>query len=245
MSLKPASAYRYENIAPPSKWLGVMLVMDLVMSVVGFGSTLLERSILTRFSEAELAEFDEVALQVLVADAERSDLRQMIVGYTQIAVAVVTAIVFCRWIYVASRNCHAMYAGKLQFTPGWSVGWFFVPIASLWKPFQAMRQTWNVSADPLGDPNRSASDLVVAWWIIFLISDWAGRAAFRLAMKAEEVSQLQTSNTFSLISDGVNIFATITAYLLVKKITGLQIQNFAGRSSVSSGPLEPEPAPSG
>lgn len=40
------------------------------------------------------------------------------------------------WIYRAAWNGR-VFAGarQLDFTPGWSVGWYFLPIANLWKPY--------------------------------------------------------------------------------------------------------------
>lgn len=242
MNLKPAPAYHFQSIGPMSRWLGFLLIADIVMSVVGFGSTLLEREVLNRVAAAQDGDLEDSAYVVLVADAERSDLLQLIVGCAQIAVALVTLLVFCRWIYVAARNCHARYEGKLDFTPGWSVGWYFVPVANLWKPFQAMRQILNVSENPSGDPQRVAPGMLFAWWALFLFSNAVGRAAFNHAMKAEEISELQASNTFTLFSDGTNIFATLAAYFVVKNIASLQAKNFTDRPPPSSGSQETEPS---
>jgi hypothetical protein len=43
------------------------------------------------------------------------------------------------WIYRANANAHAL-GGDLSVSPGWAVGWFFVPIACLFKPYLAMRR---------------------------------------------------------------------------------------------------------
>src|SRR3546814_14063468 len=50
-----------------------------------------------------------------------------------------------------------------------SVGWFFVPIANLWMPFQAMRQLSKASAKP-GDWEAADTSALLAWWWLF----WLG-----------------------------------------------------------------------
>src|SRR3546814_11195073 len=50
-----------------------------------------------------------------------------------------------------------------------SVGWFFVPIANLWMPFQAMRQLSKASAKP-GDWEAAYTSALLAWWWLF----WLG-----------------------------------------------------------------------
>ena len=49
---------------------------------------------------------------------------------------------------VPSSETSVKDADHESFTPGWSVGWFFVPIMNPWKPFQAMREIWQASAEP-------------------------------------------------------------------------------------------------
>src|SRR3546814_19857585 len=50
-----------------------------------------------------------------------------------------------------------------------SVGWFCVPIANLWMPFQAMRQLSKASAKP-GDWEAADTSALLAWWWLF----WLG-----------------------------------------------------------------------
>src|SRR5690242_12224870 len=54
---------------------------------------------------------------------------------------VATIILVGRWIYRASGNAHTL-ANDLTITPGWAVGWFFIPFANLVRPFESMKETW-------------------------------------------------------------------------------------------------------
>ena len=58
------------------------------------------------------------------------------------AVFVVSIVLVAMWIHRAHANLREAGVDGLEFTPGWAVGWFFVPIAQLFKPFQAMRELW-------------------------------------------------------------------------------------------------------
>jgi len=51
-----------------------------------------------------------------------------------------TVIVWCIWQHRAQANAVVLSGGGLRFTPGWAVGWWFIPIANLWKPFQTVRE---------------------------------------------------------------------------------------------------------
>jgi hypothetical protein len=75
------------------------------------------------------------------------------------------------WIHRAHANLFDAGIGGLKFTPAWSVGWFFVPIANLFKPFQAMRELWNASYDSSDRYSRATPPDLTIWWRLFIVSN--------------------------------------------------------------------------
>jgi hypothetical protein len=75
------------------------------------------------------------------------------------------------WIYRAHANLTAADIDGLEYTPGWSVGWFFVPIANLFKPFGAMRELWNASHHENDGFSRDAPPELTAWWGCFIVGN--------------------------------------------------------------------------
>lgn len=221
-----ATSHTVQDIQRLSKVLLALFVAGIVLAAVGLVFSFWERAILLQISGLADGTIGSDAYDAVAAAADQSDLRQMILGWTQMTVGVITIILFLRWAYVATRNCHAASGKPLPFSPAWSIGWFFVPIANLWKPYQAMRQTWNVSEDINGDPERPAPGLLITWWLVFLLSSSIDRAALRQALKAEEISELLTSNIIMILTDAVGIPATILAWLVVRNIARLQDANF-------------------
>lgn len=103
----------------------------------------------------------------------------------EIVLAVVFAVTFLtglilalRWIYLANANAHALGAEGMRFTPGWTVGWYFVPIASLWKPYQAMKETWQASAAKTDWRAVRVPRLLPWWWACWLLSTSIGFGPF-------------------------------------------------------------------
>src|SRR4029077_21213638 len=81
------------------------------------------------------------------------------------------------WFGRAYQNLAALGAQDLQFTSGWAIGWWFIPIACLWMPYLAAIEIWKAS-DPLpagatsADSGRQVgtSFLVHFWWAAWLAS---------------------------------------------------------------------------
>jgi len=83
-----------------------------------------------------------------------------------------------RWIYLASSNAHA-FGPDMTITPGWAVGWYFVPFANLVKPFQAMREIWHASHESSGAYDERVPILGV-WWGLWITSNILSNVAWRL-----------------------------------------------------------------
>ena len=235
MTEKPVPFYPLVSIARLSKLLVGLLIAGVVLAIVGIGSGLMERTVLAQVAAVQEGgtEGNTIDLEALVASAESSDTRQIVVGVIQTAVSIATIAIFLRWIYLSARNCHVVTGRKLQFSPGWSIGWYFIPIMNLWKPYQAMRQTWNVSENKIDAPERPAPGLLLAWWLLFLISDAIGRVSFKQAMRADEISELQTSNLTTILSDAVSIPSAIAAIFVVAGIARMQASNFVDGSEAA------------
>ncbi|WP_395332381.1 DUF4328 domain-containing protein [Novosphingobium sp. BL-8H] len=89
------------------------------------------------------------------------------------------AVAVGMWIHRAHANLFAAGLEALEYTPGWSVGWFFIPVATLFKPFSAMRELWERSHLEPND-NDQADYRLVAWWACWIIGQLADNVASRI-----------------------------------------------------------------
>lgn len=77
-----------------------------------------------------------------------------------------TVIVWLIWQHHATENLWARGYRDLRIRPGWAVGWWFIPFASLVMPCVAMLELDRRST-PDGRP-RHASPLVGSWWGVYI-----------------------------------------------------------------------------
>ncbi len=145
------------------------------------------------------------------------------IGLLQVLVLVATCIPFCMWVHRANRNAHALGAKGMQFTPGWAVGWYFIPIANLWKPYQAMKEIWQASHNPRTWGTEPAG-LVSNWWTLWLLTNFLGNWSFRMSMRAETPQALFNSELVSLFSDVTDIALCLVAIRMLSTICRKQLE---------------------
>lgn len=91
---------------------------------------------------------------------------------------IITIVVFLIWLYRATANLTPLKAEVNEYSPGWAVGWWFIPFANLIKPFQVVREVW-CESDPETIPGEtfslagphSAPAFMVAWWVLWIVSN--------------------------------------------------------------------------
>jgi predicted Zn finger-like uncharacterized protein len=151
-----------------------------------------------------------------------SDAVVGIVGIAQLVLFCILGITFLRWIYRANKNLREMSGQTMYFTPGWAVGWYFVPIANLFKPFQAMKEIWEVSHKR----QDNGAALLGVWWALWLISNLLGEHAFGSVIGAESVAEHTMKTMIYLVSDGLDIVLDIVAFALVTRIGAAYSRNY-------------------
>ena len=116
--------YQYKAISGLTSFLKFLLLAGIAMALLNIGSSVMEYELLGRenFSDQE---------------AEQNDKRENLVTLAFSFSYLATAVVFGIWIVRANKNARALGAKNLSASPGWALGYFFVPILNLWKPFKA------------------------------------------------------------------------------------------------------------
>lgn len=152
---------------------------------------------------------------------------------------IVTIILWCLWIRRTYQNLYAMGIQGLRQTPGWTVGWYFIPVALIWKPYEGMKDAWNacsVSAPPSGTSLQklAAPSIIKIWWMLWVFSSILSRSSSRFESRAHTAGELTSAAVIAIINALVDIVLTIVAIQLVKKLTERQEEKYHS--------LAPQPA---
>ncbi|MDP4744322.1 MAG: DUF4328 domain-containing protein [Porticoccaceae bacterium] len=124
------------------------------------------------------------------------------------------------WIYTSAKTIQMHSSEQLKSSPGWSVGWFFIPIAQLWKPYQAVKSISDISFKLAGNAEDAISKLIFpAWWIFYLLTILVDRLYLKtFAASAGSIENLMLTMKVSLISSVIFIIATILFNQIMRDI---------------------------
>lgn len=90
-----------------------------------------------------------------------------------------------RWIYLTNANAHLL-SDDMTITPGWSIGWFFVPLANLVKPYEGVKETWRATHQSCGLHEDADSKLLPWWWGLWLLTNILSTASAQLGGSLDE-----------------------------------------------------------
>lgn len=213
---------------PAAKATQALLFASLALAAVAVVSGLLQLGLLSRAASGGITE----------SEAAANDSRQQLVALFQLLLLVATGVAFLVWLHAARKNLPALGGREFKFTPGWAVGWFFVPFLNLVRPYQVMSEVWHAS-DPSGLERDTASDgpavrnrlaapaLVVWWWGLFLLSNFSGRLGASMAGSASPtLEQLRQASIVLVASDAMRVIAALVAIRLVIRISEWQTQRW-------------------
>lgn len=155
-------------------------------------------------------------------EAQANNLRQSAIGIVQLAGFIITGIAFLIWIHRANVNCRGFGAKDMKFTAGWSIGYYFIPIVSFYKPYYAMKEIWQASQNPNKWMNQSTSPLLGLWWTLWIIWNLLRQIAYQMSARAESLEAIKSATIVTILSDLVDIPLCIVAIFLVAAIFSFQ-----------------------
>jgi len=167
----------------------------------------------------DVVEFVQVQVgQVTPDQVAANDPIQGIIGLLQSGLGIVTGITFLKWIYRAYKNIQGFGAEGLRFSPGWAVGYYFIPILSLIRPVQVMSEIWRASDDPRNWPRRPGSWMIASWWTLFLLYTGVTQVSLEIAIQASTNDQWTLAAVLAIVGDFFSIPLSIAALRLVTEI---------------------------
>lgn len=145
---------------------------------------------------------------------------------------IIAGIVSLIWIYGATRNAHTLRPNATITSPAWAVGWFFIPIMGLYKPYETLRDVWIASHGPVNGKYPKGYPLIPVWWWTFVISNIVLRIGQNDTSGDESLIYLQTAGNWATVAGLVLLaISTLAFFILTGQINRNQLR---GNTQISN-----------
>lgn len=207
----------------------------LIIGAVATGISLLTEVLSLTFpltDDQELADNPLGAAVVLIS---------FLFAVLELIIYVATIVFFLMWLYRAYANLRAFNPSRrLDHSPGWAVGSFFIPFINLVVPYRAVKEAWQKSGPLdealLSEPNPPATFPI--WWLFWLLSSFAGNISLRVSFNENVPERVATM--ISIVASVLSIIAAVFAYLVVDSIDKRQ-EETSGKLRLGRIPGPPPP----
>jgi hypothetical protein len=154
-----------------------------------------------------------------------------------------TVVAFLMWLHRAYSNLRPLGAKWLQYTPGWAVGYFFIPFLNLVRPYQAVREVWRWSQsgtiEELSFTSDTGAPLVGWWWGFWIAANVASNIYSRTADAKEAID---AAPWLGLADDLLTIVAAAFAIIMIRSIDQMQTER-SKRVELSGASFDQPPPP--
>ena len=121
--------YQFKKISTLGLWIKILFGLWALIEIFALLFSFMQYQLLTQDAYTS-------------REANANEVRQIAIVTVELLVYLCASILFLVWVYRVNVNVRVMGAVGLRISPGWSVGFFFIPIFNLWKPYQAMNEVW-------------------------------------------------------------------------------------------------------
>lgn len=122
------------------------------------------------------------------------------------------AILVARWTYRAMKNLYTAGSNVPEMSPGWAVGWYFIPFANLVQPARGMSQIYHGTLHAVGEAPPSDSRIAL-WWTFWLLTNISANISMRITGWAGNSNVGIASFSFDA---GSSLFGVLSAWALMR-----------------------------
>lgn len=138
----------------------------------------------------------------------------------------VLPIMLMVWMARAYHNLHRAGLPGLNYSPGWAIGAWFVPIMNFWRPYAIMKEIFyrTQTAFRPADYQPLQHGTVKMWWILYLaplpVGFIAAISIFNASLPHRELMKMIT--TIPILPTFFQFFSTLVLISVIRRITLLE-----------------------
>jgi len=195
-----------------ARWTACFLLLFLALDAGGIACRMSERAMFVRMAAGAPPTPQEAA---------RHDARRRGVEYLTLAAFAGTAVLWLAWLRLAYGNLALVGSKRSRFTRRGAVGYWFIPVVNLVRPFQVMKDLW-LRSESMNDRDAydqlPAPSFLSAWWGIFLADGGLAIAVPSLLRQAGTPADLIDVTDLGIV---VNLVGAVAVLLAIGVVRGI------------------------
>jgi hypothetical protein len=196
-----------------ARWVKRLLITGIVIDSF---------AILSASAQYRLLACAAAGVRITESEDAANAARQRLSGVSQALAFSVTAVWWLMWFHRAYGNLRLMGTKEADHSPGWAVGYWFVPVMNLFRPHQLTKELWLRSKTLNTLESLPPVPIITLWWYLYVLSGLLGSTQFRWSLRAHDISAFQELTILSIVNDGVGIVAAALAVAIVTRIDAFQ-----------------------
>ncbi len=142
-----------------------------------------------------------------------------LIGLLWILVNILFIIFYLIWKHHVFKNVQSLQVEGLKYSPGWAVGWYFIPFLNLFKPYQVMKEIWQAtfySKETEDWKGKSVSGILIIWWITWIV----GNMTLGQNMLGDDtIGSYKRDAILSVVGEPFFILSGILLTIIIRRIT--------------------------
>lgn len=147
-------------------------------------------------------------------------VKDIILGFN-LFIFITAFVLFLMWFRRAYKNIQII-GYEIKHTDGWAVGGFFVPIISLYYPYNIMTEIWQkmkLTAEGNGIKHYLKGGIHGWWWFFWIVSFIGYYFSFKMEMRGEIENVTTTIPTFGdVFLNIIDVLHALFTVLVIKNL---------------------------
>jgi hypothetical protein len=194
-----------------TKFVKYILYGLIAVSFINISSNIMQINLLNDYFVKDL--YSEDTFNIL---ADNNDSRVAFVNAVFFILIVSSYIIIGRWFYISAEINHLLGIKELNITPGWAIGWYFIPFANLVMPYLSLKETYKASFNSEDWQNTTIPYDFPIWWTTFLVGNGLGNLSYSMYSNLGETYTYEKLIQISYIDISSDTLLIINAFFLLR-----------------------------
>ena len=193
-----------------------VIVGFIAASCIQIFSNAMQINLLNDYFVREL--YSEEAFSVL---ADKNDVRSGLLSGVWVLFLFLSFFIIGGWFYVSAKQNQSSAVKNLSVTPGWAVGWFFVPFANLVMPYRALKEIYKASFNNAEWEQNPIPHYFPVWWATWIVTNVVSNIQSKMDSSLGDSYTFQQLNDVSYVAIVSNATGIVSAYFLLKIVVAV------------------------